>query len=346
MNEKDYLLDSLGLLLSSGVDPLTALESLKKEIHSKNLRKKIDLMQQAITGGSTLAKSLEVSKLWPDYVISLIKIGEESGKLVENLKMISLQQQKERDFRSKIKSAAIYPVFVFSITIVVGLFVSWFLLPRLAFTFSQLKVELPLITKVLISLGSFLGKFGLIVIPSSIIFLLGCVYLLFFYKKTKFLGEAILFQISPFKKIIQEVELARFGYLLGALLTAGITVLDALSSLASATTSKIYQKLYLHLQQKISEGNPFSKSLAQFKSINQLIPPTIQQMISSSEQSGHLPQTFLKIGEIYEEKTDLTTKNLAVILEPILLVIVWLGVLAVALAIVIPIYSLIGGLNR
>lgn len=346
MNEQDYLLDSLGLLLASGVDALTALESLKQEIHSKKLRQKLDLMREAITNGSSLHQALEASKLWPSYVISLIKMGEESGNLVENLKMISLQQQKERGFRSKVTSAMIYPVLVFSITIVVGLGVALFLLPRLAMVFSQLKVELPLITRILIAVGSFLGKFGLIVVPGLVMLFLSAVFLLFFYKKTKFFGEALLWQLSPFKKIIAQVELARFGYFLGTLLSSGITVVDALSSLAKSATSKFYQKLYFHLTQKIGEGNSFASSLGLYKNINELIPAPIQQMIGSSEQSGKLPETLLRIGEIYEEKTDITTKNLAVILEPILLIIVWLAVLAVALAIIVPIYSLIGGLNR
>lgn len=346
MNEKDYLLDSLSLLFASGVDALTALESLKKEIHSKSLRKKIDLMQQAITNGSPLHLALKLSGLWPDHVISLIKMGEESGNLIENLKMVSMQQQKERGFRSKVRSAMIYPVLVFSITIVVGLAVALFLLPKLAITFSQLRIELPLITRILIAVGIFLGKFGLSVVPGLLVLFLSAVFLLFFYQKTKFLGEVLLWQIPPIKKLISEVELSRLGYLLGTLLSSGISVGDALSSLAESTTSKSYQKLYFYLQQKVTEGNSFSASFTVYKKTSALIPAPVQQMIISSEQSGHLPQTLLKVGEIYEEKTEVSTKNLTVMLEPVLLVIVWLAVLAVALAVILPIYSLIGGLNK
>lgn len=346
MNEKDFLIDNLSLLLSSGVDVITALESIKTEVHSKKLKKSINLIQEHLKSGSTLWQALASSKLWPDYAISLVKMGEESGNLTENLKFVALEQQKERSYRSKITSAMIYPVFVFSITIIVGLAVALFLLPKLAITFSQLKIELPLITKILIAAGLFLGKFGIIFVPSLIILLLSCIYVLFFHQKTKFLGEIILWQISPVKILIQQVEIARLGYLLGTLLTSGITVVESLSSLAQSSTSKLYQKLYLHLHQKIAEGNSFSNSLSLYKGINSLIPAPIVQMIVASEQSGQLPQTLSKIGQMYEEKGEITTKNLTVLLEPILLIIVWLAVLAVALAIIVPIYSLIGGLNR
>jgi type II secretory pathway component PulF len=93
------------------------------------------------------------------------------------------------------------------------------------------------------------------------------------------------------------------------------------------------------------EGNSFQKSFVAYKKIKNLIPTSVQQMVASGEQSGHLSDTLFQVGQIYEAKIETTTKNLSVILEPVLLVIVWLGVAAVAFAIILPIYSLIGGLQ-
>lgn len=134
--------------------------------------------------------------------------------------------------------------------------------------------------------------------------------------------------------------------MLGTLLSSGIPVIDAFSSLISATTSSIYIKLYQHMHNRVAQGNSFQKSLSLYKDSRKLIPAPIQQMIIVSEQSGNLPETFLKIGQNSEQKIDNTAKNLSVMLEPVLLIIVWLGVLAVALAVILPIYSLIGGLNK
>ena len=139
------------------------------------------------------------------------------------------------------------------------------------------------------------------------------------------------------------MEIARLGYLLGTLLNAGLPITHAFDSLAEATEISQYKKLYLHLSSSIGDGNSIQKSLASFKHVNRLIPRPVEQLIVAGEQSGTLAQSLLKIGQVYETKADAVTKNLMVILEPVLLVIVWLGVVAVALAVILPIYSLIGG---
>ena len=107
-----------------------------------------------------------------------------------------------------------------------------------------------------------------------------------------------------------------------------------------------YKKFFYFLREKIEEGNSIHNTFRLYKDSDQLITIPVQQMIGSAEKSGRLQETLLKIGEIFEEKTEISTKNLAVILEPILLIIIWLGVVAVALAVILPIYSLIGGLSQ
>jgi len=345
-NEKDYLIENLSMLLSSGMDVISALSAIKAEMRSKKMIATIDSMIKSLEGGSPIWKALEASKLLPEYIIALVRVGEETGKLPENLKVIIIQQQKDNEFKSKIKSAVMYPLFVFSLTFVVGIGIAWFILPRLALVFSQLRLKLPLITQVLISIGLFLGQYGIIVIPSLLLAFFGLIYLIFINKKTRFIGENILFKLPVFGELIREIEISRMGFLLGTLLSSGIPVIDSFSSLVSATTSNIYKKLYLHMQDMVAKGNSFQKSLSLYKDSRKLIPIPIQQLIITSEQSGNLPETFLKIGQNFESKIEDTTKNLSVMLEPILLIIVWLGVLAVALAVILPIYSLIGGLNK
>lgn len=166
------------------------------------------------------------------------------------------------------------------------------------------------------------------------------------FSKTNFLGQAMLFAISPISRLFTELELSRFGSLLGNLLEAGLPILDSLDSLANSSTFYRYKKLYAHLHDRIAEGNSFEKSFKLYKNTGKLVPVPIQQLIITSEQSGNLPETFKKIGDMYEAKTETSAKNLTVMLEPILLVIVWLGVVAVAVAVILPLYSLIGGLNQ
>ncbi|OGE33188.1 hypothetical protein A3C59_03665 [Candidatus Daviesbacteria bacterium RIFCSPHIGHO2_02_FULL_36_13] len=343
--EKDNFLENLAVMITSGIDVSSAIASLIQETHSKKMLKIFQNLEQEINAGSQLWKALEKSKLLPAHITTLIRLGEESGRLPENLKMVVTEQQKEREFASKLQSAMIYPVIVFSLTLIIGISISWFLLPRLSLVFSQLKVELPLITKILISVGKFLGDFGIIFIPSLTVLIILAVYCLFFAKKTKFIGQSLLMRLPGIGKIIMETELARLGFILGELLTAGLIVTDAISSLASATTTIAYQKFYLSLEKSIDQGNSFESSFKLYKGINKLIPAPIQQIIITSERSGRLPEVLINLGQNFEGKLEISTKNLVVYMEPVLLIIIWLGVLFVALAVILPIYSLIGGFN-
>lgn len=344
--EKEYFIENLSMLLASGMDILQAIDSIKKEIRSSGMKEVIDNLREEVEAGSPIWKALENTKLFPAFILALIRIGERSGSLVKNLKVISIQQKKDRSFNAKIRSAMLYPIFVLSLTVVVGISIAWFILPRLTVVFDQLKVDLPLITKILIAFGKFIDQHGLVAVPSFVLFLGALIYFLFIFSRTKFIGQTILFAFPGIKRLIQETELARMGYILGTLLRAGLPVVDALQSLAEASTFYKYKKLYLFLIESIEAGNTFQQSFEAYKNSRKLVPITIQQMIMVGERSGRLPDTFLSIGETFEEKIDNTTKNLAVILEPVLLVIVWLGVVAVALAVILPIYSLIGGLNK
>lgn len=344
--ELDYLIENMSMLVSAGMPIAGALESIAEEVASRRMKRVITAMRTDIEGGSALWMALEKSGLFREHVISLVRIGEESGRLVENLKVVSIEEEKDRVFRSKLRSAMTYPIFVLAVTAIVGIGIAWFILPKLAIVFSQLKINLPWITKALISVGVFLNTSGWTVIPVVCALAVVLVYFVFFFPKTKSVGQYLLLCIPGVKQLVKEVETARFGYLLGTLLSSGIPVTKSLDSLANATDSIPYRKLFLFLRDSIEEGNSFQKSFSLLRRGDRRISRPLQQLIVAAERSGNLPETFLKIGSTYESKADTTTKNLAVILEPILLVAVWLGVVGVALAVILPIYSLVGGLNQ
>lgn len=343
--ETDYFIENLASLLAAGIPIVSALDSLRTEVRSFKLKKIIEKMEDDIEDGTSLSLTLERSGLFSSHVSALLRVGEKSGKLVENLKIIAIEEQKRRALTSKIRSAAMYPVFVLSLTLVVGIGISWFILPKLAVVFSQLKVTLPLITQVLIDFGVFLNTFGIYFVPGFILFIIAVIYFLFFYSKTKIIGEHILFFLPGAKTLLKQSEISRFSYLLGTLILAGLSATEALDSLRDATSFERYRRFYIHLSQSVSEGNSFKKSFELYEKINTLLPVSIQQLIIAGEQSGSFSETLLKISKTYEEKTDTTAKDLTVMLEPILLVVVWLGVVAVAMAVILPIYSLVGGFS-
>lgn len=344
--DRDHFIENLSMLVLSGMAITSALASITRETKSPRMKQILEQMLFEIESGSPVWKSFDKTKMFKGYTISLIRIGEESGKFAENLKVVALEEEKDREFNSKVKSALMYPIFVLGLTGFVGIGISWFILPKLAKIFTDLKLTLPFITKVLIGFGVFLSKYGLFVVPLGLAVIGGIFYILFYNEKTRFMGEAITFSIPGIKTLMMEVEVARFGYLLGTLLDAGLPVTKAIDSLANATEVLRYRAFYNHLHDSIEEGNSFQKSFLAYKTIDKLIPQAIQQLVISGEQSGNLNKTLVKVGQVLEAKSDTTTKNLTIIMEPILLVIVWAGVVCVAFAVILPIYSLVGGMNN
>jgi len=171
-------------------------------------------------------------------------------------------------------------------------------------------------------------------------------YFLFGNKKSRFIGQAILFHLPVSGRIIKEVEISHFGYLFGTLLKAGLPIMEALDILQKETNIRAYQKFYISLKSTVEQGNSLQKSFQSYRKISKLFPGPVQHMIAAAEQSGHLSETLIDIGNTYEEKSDTTAKNLSVLLEPFMLIIVWSGVVLIALAVIMPIYGLIGGLNN
>ncbi|HXH27149.1 MAG TPA: type II secretion system F family protein [Candidatus Acidoferrum sp.] len=342
---REYFTSNLALLLKANVAVGDAFESLKSTTKSKPLINALTQMQHDVDDGMSLYKTMERSGIVSVQTLALVQLGEQSGNLAENLQVAAAQEEKQRIFHSKVRSALIYPVFVISITLVVGLGVAWFLLPRLSDTFSQLHVQLPLISRIFIGFGVFLQADGLWAVPAIVIGAGAIGYLLFGLPRTKAVGQALLSYVPGISQLLHEVEVARFGYLLGTLLDAGLSVTDALQLLSRASTYKAYQSLYTHLGESFEDGYSFAASFAQFKQTSRLLPPAIQQMVMAGERSGSLPETLKNIGTIYEQKADLAAQNLEAIIEPVLLIVVWLGVLGVAVSVILPIYSLVGGLG-
>lgn len=343
--EREFFTANLAMLLKAAVPVGEAIESLIDTSESNTMKKALQKISADIDQGISLSKALERSKLVSRQTLTLIEIGEQSGNLVENLLVGAEQEQKQRLFRSKLRSAMIYPAFVLGITFVVGLGIAWFLLPKLAETFSQLKVALPPISQALIGFGVFLRDNGIWAIPSIIGGILVFGFVVGSVPFLKNLSMRLLLHLPGIGKLAHELEVARFGYMLSTLLEAGLPVTRSLELLEKATNSPPYQHFYKFLASSLKNGDSFKQSFKNYHAINRLIPANARQVIVAGERSGSLSTTLGIVGTTYDAKVEATTKNFEVIIEPVLLVIVWVGVMAVAVAVILPIYSLIGGLN-
>src|SRR5256885_5401625 len=151
--EREYFTENLALLLRSAVPIGQTLGSLVSSAQSKAMQRALQQMEADIEAGYSLADALERSGIVNNQTLALVRLGEDSGHLVENLQLAAQQEEKQHLFRAKVRSALIYPSFVLTITVAVGLGVAWFLLPRLSTTFTQLNVKLPFISRIMIHFG-------------------------------------------------------------------------------------------------------------------------------------------------------------------------------------------------
>lgn len=343
--DRAYFTSNLALLMKAAVPVGEALESLQETAHSSGFKKAIEQMRQDIDDGLSLHQAIQRSGIASRQTLTMIEFGEKSGYLVENLQAAAKQEEKQRTFRANIRSALFYPTFVLVLTFVIGLSIAWFLLPRLAETFTKLDIPLPWISQVFIAFGVFLRSNGIWFVPLMIaaFFLLG--YILFYARPTRVIGQKILFYTPGIGKLIREVEIARLGYLLSTLLRAGLTITQSIQLLQNSTDHQDFQKLYAHLYASFDEGYTMKASLASYKPARRLLPATVQQIIITGERTGSLAESLESVGSIYEEKVEVSTKTLESALEPILLVVIAAGVLAVAVGVILPLYSLVGGLN-
>lgn len=343
--EKEYFLENLALMLASGIDILDILESLEEEVTSKLVGKIIQQIKLDIVQGKTVAQALKKAQLLPEHLLYLIEVGEKTGRLSENMSIVIEQRKKDADFKGKLRSASLYPGFVLVLMTFIGLGVAVFILPRLSNVYESLDIDLPVTTRFILNLGDFLETNGIIAIPAFLLTMTLLIYFTFIYHRTKVIGQTILLNTPYIKRIIQEVEVSRFGFLLGSLLEAGLTVTESLELLKKSSPYKVYKDFYTYLEDSIITGRSFKQSFKSFDKIKKFMPLYARQLIYASEKSGKLSQALLLIGATYEKKNEETTKDLSVVIEPILLFIVWGAVAFLALSIILPVYNLVGDLN-
>ncbi|MBI2797734.1 type II secretion system F family protein [Candidatus Saccharibacteria bacterium] len=341
---KEYFTETLSMLLSTGVPVAMSLDIIAKEITTKKVKKAILQMRDEVDEGSPLWKAVGETGILRSSSVALIKAGEESGRLAENLRVVSDQTHRINSLNAKIRSALIYPAFLIVMLVLVGSGISLFLLPKLAEIFKGLDVQLNLLTKIMIGFGIFWSHWGILITLVGFVVLfvvgLGIVYV----KPVKLVAEKILFVLPGVKTIMYESEIARFGFITGSLLDAGLPIVEVLDSLHDSFATIRYQKLAEFMKQNIEEGQSFKDT---FEKINdrKAFPGPIRMLITSSEKSGNLSNTLLKISTIYNEKVEIAAQNLETVIEPIILILIALGVLFVALSVILPIYGLLSGIK-
>jgi len=344
-HEKDFFLENFSLLLRAGMPVTEALGTLKEELRSGGMRRTVAAIEEEIAGGSNVSDAFKKSKLLSARFISLLRIGEETGQFSEQLTLIIAERKKEELLAGKIRSALIYPGFVLAVTFIVGLTVVWYVFPKLSSVFASSGGTLPITTRAIVSIGNFFNAYGVIAVPVGLVVLVILFFFLFIYGKTRSVGEWLLLHVPISKSLIQEIELARFGYILGTLLRAGVPIPQALESLRDSTSFLLYKQFYQTIMSRIDEGQSLYKSIEAVSNASTYVPPHIARLLLAGELSGALSDTLLRVSEEYDRKLDALTENLSALLEPVIIVVVGLIVAVIALGVISPIYGLVNQIH-
>lgn len=334
-NELVILTRQLATMISAGLVLSESIDILEEQQTNKTLQKALVDISQDIKGGLTLAQSLgKHPNVFPRLYVNLVKAGEASGKLDVVLLQMADGLEKDREFQAKVKGAMIYPIVVVTMMVVVVIIMMIFVIPKLLALYSQSSIELPLPTRILIGTSNLFTHFWWLGLICSI----GIVILFKRWNKTPeghlFFGKVIL-KIPVVGKVVTNVILTNFNRTFGLLTSAGIPLLESIGIVSDLTDNPVFKNVLKEAYSGVEKGLPFSSLLT-----SKIFPKIISQMVRVGEETGKVDEIFFKLADYFESESEHMLKNLTVAIEPIILIILGLGVGFLVISIILPIYQL------
>lgn len=325
----------LSTMIGAGLPLTDALSILQVQV-TPLMQSKIAQILQSIEGGSTLADALAAhSDTFSKVYIALIKAGESAGVLDTILVRLADNLESEREFRSKTKGALIYPIIVLVGMSVVGLVMMIFVLPKLTAMYKDFNAELPAVTKILINVSNFVSRAWYLVI----LIIFGLLNSLRIWKKTKngaLTIDGLILKLPIYGKIRLMVMMAEFTKTLALLVSAGVSLVEALRIVKDVVDSVILSEALVKIAKDVEKGNTLANSLAKHPTFPMIVP----QMVSVGEQTGKLDEILNRVAAYFEIESGHAIKNLSTAMEPLIMIILGLGVGFLIVAIIVPIYNL------
>lgn len=337
--DKLSLISDLATMLAAGIPILEAVESLLEEADG-NQRRILLTLKKDLEQGTKISESFaRFPKAFDPVTINLIHAAEEAGTLDTSLKDLIENIKKDIEFSDKVKAALAYPLVVFVVFSVVFITILVFVIPRIGLVFSQLRIQMPLPTRILIFISNLLLQYTPLVILGVVLVILAGVTL---YKtqKNRFLN--LIFSLPLVSTLIDQIDLTRFSRSMALLLTAGIPLVEALELSGNVVSKKEIAKVISYSKNKVSAGQELSEGFRHFKKI---VPSIMVRITQAGERTGTLDQSMQELAEYFDSQVTNTLKTLTVLLEPIMLVIIGLLVGGVMISIIAPIYGLISQIS-
>ena len=267
----------------------------------------------------------------------MVHVGEVAGKLNETLMYLADYLERSASLNSKIRGAIFYPVFVLSAMIVVTIIMMTTVIPQLLTIINDSGVtDLPLPTRILIGVNDFFNNYFFLV---SILFIMGCVAV-FSYIRTE--GGRIAFDrfkihIPKFGKIIRDLYLARIAETLSTLINAGLPILQGVEITANVVGNEVYKEILMEARKNVQSGGTLSATLQDYPEI----PRLVSSMISTGERTGRIQFMLQHVLKFYKTEAENDVQNLSQLIEPILILLLGIGIGGLVAAILLPIYSII-----
>jgi type IV pilus assembly protein PilC len=326
----------LATMIESGLVLSEAMDILVDQQSNKKLKTALEEISRDIKNGLDLTSAIKKHPdIFPPLYGNLIKSAEQAGNLDVVLVQMADNMEKEREFRGKVRGAMIYPVIIFLMMGAVMAIMIFFVIPRLTSLYTQSSIDLPLPTKILIGVSSFFLSYWWIMLIVAILIGIGLNRMLA-NPEGRYIFDAFLLKVPVVGRIIRGTVLTNFTRTFGQLSSAGVPILEALQTIKDITTNRVYKKALEDTYLGVERGLTFS---AQLDAVG-VFPKIISQMFKVGEETGKIDKVAFKMADYFESEVDNMLKNLTVLIEPIVLVVLGVGVGFIVLSVILPIYKL------
>jgi type IV pilus assembly protein PilC len=328
------------VMIDAGLPLVQCLEILAANQENLSFQKTLNGVRTTVEGGSTLANAMrQYPKVFDDLTTNMMEAGETGGILDIILQRLAAYVEKAVKLRSAVKSALIYPIAVVSMAlIIVGALLKW-VVPIFANLFVGLGVALPLPTRIVIGLSSFIGQFWWFFILGSVGLFLGMKQI----RKDprgKYYQDYAMLKAPIVGILLRKIAVARFTRTLGTLITSGVPILEGLTITARTSGNAVLEQALMKVRKAIEEGRTIVDPLRE----SGVFPNMVTQMIGVGEATGAMDSMLQKIADFYEDEVDAATKDMLAMLEPVIIGILGVSVGGIVISLYMPLFSMIAKL--
>ena len=328
-----------GTMLRAGLPVLNTLEMLEGQTKRPPMKKVIQTIKKDLESGNALSKCFEKHpKVFDTVVVNLIKAGEASGKLDTFLTKIVINLEKREKIKSQIKSALFYPGVLFSVAILVTIFMLTNVVPTFVNMYEGMNMteDLPTPTAVIMAMSEFVSSWkGVFLLIFLILFVVGFKFLISKNYNIKKKWHQVMLKLPIFGNLINKSILAKISLVLGNLNQAGVDLIESIDIAKSVTDNVVIIEALENIKKGVFSG----RSLTELFNKETIFPATFTQLISVGEQTGSLDEMFGSIAIYYEEEFDVAVSNLASLIEPIMIVFMGITIGGLMLAMYAPIFN-------